>query len=417
MNRTVKLKNISSIIGSGITPSRGNHKYWVDGTIPWLKTGQLGEHKIYDTSEKITVFALENTGIKLFPENTLSIALYGEGKTRGNVSILKSEMTTNQACCNVVIDKTKADYEFVYYLLKTKYNQLRNLSSGVRKNLNADYIKELEINLPNNISTQQKIASVLSSLDSKIELNNRINAELESMAKTLYDYWFVQFDFPDKKGKPYKTSGGKMFWNEELKREIPEGWEVDNLKINSLAELIKPGIEEFEGEKIYLATSDVVDNEINLKAKKITFESRESRANMQPIENSIWFAKMKKSKKVLYFSIFSIEFLNNYILSTGFAGIKCQKHALEFLWNFINNKNFEFIKDRLSTGATQEAINNDLMIYIPLVVPKNEILEKYHRKTHVIYNLIYNNKIENQKLSELRDWLLPMLMNGQVRVV
>ena len=192
----------------------------------------MGEHRIYDTSEKISQIAIDETSIKLFPVNTLAIAMYGEGKTRGNVSILKKAMTTNQACCNVVINKGKADYEFVYYYLKTQYHQLRSLSSGVRKNLNSNDIKEFEIKLPESISNQRNIASVLSALDSKIELNNRINAELEAMAKTLYDYWFVQFDFPDKNGKPYKTNGGKMVWNDELKREIPEGW-----KVKSLAEI------------------------------------------------------------------------------------------------------------------------------------------------------------------------------------
>ena len=154
--------------------------------------------------------------------------MYGEGKTRGSVSILKNVTTTNQACCNIVIDEKKADFEFVYYNLKTQYDNLRNLSSGVRKNLNSNDIKSFEIFLPN-LSTQKQIAKVLSDLDAKIEVNNKINADLEAMAKLIYDYWFVQFDFPDANGKPYKSSGGKMVYNEKLKREIPEGWEVKKL--------------------------------------------------------------------------------------------------------------------------------------------------------------------------------------------
>jgi type I restriction enzyme, S subunit len=210
MSETKRLKDISLFIGSGITPRRDNTEYWENGTIPWLKTEQLGEKNIYDTNEKITQYALNETSIKTFPVNTLSMAMYGEGRTRGNVSILKTEMTTNQACCNIVIDSKKADYEFVYYYLKTQYEQLRKLSSGVRRNLNSNDIKEYEIRLPSKISEQQKITAVLSVLDAKIELNQRINAELESMAKTLYDYWFVQFDFPNEKGKQYKSAGGKM---------------------------------------------------------------------------------------------------------------------------------------------------------------------------------------------------------------
>ena len=171
MFNVVKLKNISKTIGSGITPLRSNPSFWENGTIYWLKTEQLGEHQIYETSEKISQYAIDETSIKIFPKNTLSIAMYGEGRTRGNVSILKAEMTTNQACCNIVIDNKKANYEYVYYFLKTQYINLRSLSSGVRKNLNSNDIKEFEIRLPNEMQTQQKIAKVLSNLDAKIEIN------------------------------------------------------------------------------------------------------------------------------------------------------------------------------------------------------------------------------------------------------
>jgi type I restriction enzyme S subunit len=150
--------------------------------------------------------------------------MYGEGKTRGNVSIIKSEMATNQACCNIELDPELADFEYVYYFLKTQYNELRSLSSGVRKNLNSEDIKNFVIRLPQELKDQRKVAAVLSALDAKIDCNNRINAELEAMAKALYDYWFVQFEFPDANGKPYKSSGGKMVYNATLGREIPLGW-------------------------------------------------------------------------------------------------------------------------------------------------------------------------------------------------
>ena len=116
---TKLLSEISTNISSGLTPLRSNAEFWENGTIPWLKTEQLGEKYIYETNEHISEAALEKTSIKLFPENSLSIAMYGEGKTRGNLSILKKAMATNQACCNVVIDPSKADFEYVYYFLKT----------------------------------------------------------------------------------------------------------------------------------------------------------------------------------------------------------------------------------------------------------------------------------------------------------
>lgn len=410
------IADISIRVSSGITPLRSKPEFWREGSIPWLKTEQIGEKYIYDTHEKISVSALKKTTIKLYPPNTLSIAMYGEGKTRGNLSIIKSEMATNQACCNVEIDPEKANYEYVYYFLKTQYKELRRLSSGVRKNLNTSDIKNFSVRLPSTIEQQDKIAALLSGLDKKIELNNQINSELEAMTKLIYDYWFLQFDFPDNHGKPYKSSGGMMQYNEILKREIPERWNVTNLKKNSLSEIIIPKVYEFDGKKIYLSTSDVQENNINFKAKNVTFSHRPSRANMQPVNNSVWFAKMKNTKKVLYVGDYSKEFIDNLILSTGFAGLKCRKNSLEYVWGSINNNRFEFIKDKLCSSTTQEAINNNTMVLIPFLEPTKEVLDKYHASVKNIYMKIYNNQVENMYLSNLIEWLLPMLMNGQVKI-
>lgn len=312
---------------------------------------------------------------------------------------------------------TEYFYYFLTYSGTLDYLQMRAENRiGSFPQITFDILKPISLAIPD-ISIQSKIVKLISAIDKKIELNNRINAELEQMAKTIYDYWFVQFDFPDENGKPYKSSGGKMFWSEKLKKEIPAGWVVENLKNNCLTTLIKPGIDIFEGEKTYLATADVVNNQINFGADKVTFENRESRANMKPIPNSVWFAKMKNSKKSLYFGEYSDYFLKSFILSTGFAGLVCRKNFyLEYIWGIINNDHFETVKDRLANGATQEAINNDSMTFLPMIIPIDNILLEYHRKTFEMYKKIYLNQITNHKLAELRDWLLPMLMNGQVKV-
>jgi type I restriction enzyme M protein len=158
-------------ISSGLTPLRANSSFWKNGTIPWVKTEQLGEKYIYDTNEKITNKALEETTIKMNPKNTISIAMYGEGKTRGSVSILKEEMTTNQACCNVFLDDEKANYEYVYYFLKTQYENLRNLASGVRHNLNTGHIKSYLIPLPP-LETQNEIVSKIEKIEKDISILN-----------------------------------------------------------------------------------------------------------------------------------------------------------------------------------------------------------------------------------------------------
>lgn len=408
--------------------------------IAFVSQGQSPESKYYSSFDGTPFLQGNRTFGVLYP----SFDTYTRKVTRlakkGDVlmSVRAPVGSLNFAPCDLCIGRGLASLrakngsnKFVYYALKYNVeNLIKQGPATTFDSVNKDIINNFEIIIPEKESEREKIASVLSTLDSKIELNNRINAEIEAMAKTIYDYWFVQFDFPSSlasinsdsdrtlsKVEGYKTSGGEMVYNQELKRQIPKGWEVENLKSNSLTDLIKPRIDIFDGEKTYLATADVSNKEINYGADKITFKNRESRANMQPVKNSIWFAKMKNTKKVLYLGEYSDYFIESFILSTGFAGVKCkEKFSLEYMWGVINSDSFEKIKDRLSNGATQEAINNDSMAFIPLIIPSEDILKAYHKKTFEIYKKIYLNQIENQKLAELRDFLLPMLMNGQIVV-
>ncbi|MCX7067352.1 MAG: restriction endonuclease subunit S [Methylococcales bacterium] len=403
MFKTSKLKEISLSIGSGITPSRGNENYWLNGTIPWLKTEQLGEHKIYGTTEKITKLALKETSIKIFPVDTLSIAMYGEGKTRGNVSILKTAMATNQACCNVIIDKQKADYEYVYYYIKTKYIQLRQLSSGVRKNLNSNDIKEFEVKLPN-LESQQKIASVLSSLDSKIELNNKINTELEAMAKTLYDYWFVQFDFPDKDGKPYKTSGGKMVWNDELKREIPDGWEVGTLS---------------EIANITMGQSPIGESYNTDKNGVIFFQGCTDFGTRFPTVRQFTTQPTRFAKEgdILLSVRAPVGTINiakeNCCIGRGLAALNSKDGCIAYLFGVMVN--LKQIFDRRNVdGTTFGSITKDDLFSLTVIKPNKEVLHQYHKIINPAFEKQNVIELENQTLSTLRDWLLPMLMNGQV---
>ncbi|MFK7061482.1 restriction endonuclease subunit S [Flavobacterium oreochromis] len=397
MSEKIPLKNVSKVIGSGITPLRSNHLYWENGTIFWLKTEQLGERFIYETSEKITQLAIKQTSIKIFPKNTLSIAMYGEGRTRGNVSILKSEMTTNQACCNIVVDETKVYYEYVYYFLKTQYENLRNLSSGVRKNLNSNDIKEFEIILPENLSTQKQIAKVLSDLDAKIELNNKINTELEAMAKTLYDYWFVQFDFPDANGKPYKSSGGKMVWNEALKREIPEGWEVKEL-----------------GEIANFTTGKLDSNaEVqNGKYPFFTCASEPTLTDTFAFDDNVILIAGNNASGNFHINRFKGKFnayQRTYIVTSE------NPVDLEYIYQVLKTET-KLLKSQ-GKGSQTKFLTIGMLTGIKVYRNNIKIIDNYNKIASSIYEKQVIIKEQNQSLSSLRDWLLPMLMNGQVSVV
>jgi type I restriction enzyme S subunit len=400
------LKNISKVINSGLTPLRSNPNYWINGNIPWVKTEQLGVKYIYDSNEKITKNALENTSIKLNPANTLSIAMYGEGKTRGSVSILKNETTTNQACCNVVIDKEKADFEFVYYNLKTQYDNLRNLSSGVRKNLNSNDIKNFEIYLPK-LNIQKQIAKVLSDLDAKIEINNKINQELEAMAKTLYDYWFVQFDFPDKNGKPYKSSGGEMVFNEELKREIPVGWEVKYLT------------EEMDLQYGFPFSTKLFNSEENgVPVIRIRDILKCSISNYSTEEVDEKYKLFKGDILVGMDGNFHINYWNKEgcYLNQRSLRIRSNKNSISEIQTKYSIQPYIKAREKNVSRTTVAHLSAKDVNDLRVLKATNELQLKANKFFVTTLDKIVSNREQNQKLSELRDWLLPMLMNGQVTV-
>lgn len=322
----------------------------------------------------------------------------------------------NQRIGLVTCDESKLLPLFAYYLFMTKSVriQLERSASGTKvKHTSPEKIYDVVVSLPE-VEQQKKIATLLYAIEQKESINKRINDNLEQQLRAIYDYWFTQFDFPDENGNPYRSSGGKMVWNDDLKREIPERWSVASILSNPLSTVIKPGVARFDT-KTYFATADVNGRNI-LEGTQISYEGRESRANMQPTVNSVWFAKMKNSIKHLILNNEMKDLIDNSILSTGFLGLQVQENAFEYVASFISSDYFENRKDILAHGATQEAVNNDDLGSLYFVIPDDSTLQSFHNATKGAYAKISGNIVENRKLSKLRDWLLPMLMNGQAIV-
>jgi type I restriction enzyme, S subunit len=328
-----------------------------------------------------------------------------------------------------VIDK-EINPRFLYYALTqreiTQYLHtiaVNNVSSY--PSLNPSDIGSLGLDVPKEMDDQKKIASVLSSLDSKIELNNRINLELDVMAKTLYDYWFVQFDFPNKKGKPYKTSGGKMVWNEELKREIPEGWEFRPL--NNIVTLIL----DHRGKTPLKLGGDWVTKGkgiIALSAKHV----KGGKLVKLDEANVVSFNMYKKwmSEKLMEGDILMTseaplgEFyfiLNdtNYCLSQRLFAIRADQSQVfpTYLYFELSKGNGLSQIIGKQSGSTVFGIRQDELRKVKVLKPTFELQKKFDEKTRPMLLQIRNNEFQNQKLTEIRDWLLPMLMNGQVKVI
>lgn len=327
-----------------------------------------------------------------------------------------NQLLCGTGCFRVRITDSKVYPIFLSYFLdrlETKKWLTNHAVGSNMPNLNTDILAAVPIKLPD-YEEQIKIGDFLYNIDKKIKCNKKINDNLQSQLKLMYDYWFTQFDFPDENGKPYRSSGGAMVWNKQIKRKIPVNWCIGSIANNSLLQIIKPGIEKFD-EKIYLATADVVGTDI-MTGSVVKYHNRENRANMQPMVDSIWFAKMKNSVKHLYFNSTMKSIIDNVVLSTGFCGLQCSKLSFEYIASFIEHSYFETIKNILAHGATQEAINNDDLYNIALVIPPNNVIQLYHERTKEIYAQISNNICEIRKLTTLRDWLLPMLMNGQAKI-
>ena len=322
----------------------------------------------------------------------------------------------NQALLRVRINEKIIDRNYFLYYFRAYIAKVITGGSGDSTIPNfppMDFVKNVEVELPD-LVIQRKIGRILKKIDKKYELNNQINNNLEELMKTIYQRWFIEFEFPNEEGKPYKSNGGKLVYNEELKYRIPEKWKVDNCYETNMFEIIKPGVQWFEI-KNYLATGNVEGNNIT-NGVYVGYDNRESRANMQPLPNSIWFAKMKNSIKHITLSSNSEWFNEKYILSTGFLGIKCKEDTLCYLHCFIYSDYFEKVKDMLAHGATQEAINNEDLKAIKLIVPDKRVLKLFENYTKAIIQDELDVIHENQRLDSLKEFILPLLMNGQINV-
>ena len=223
--KKLKISDCAEVVCGG-TPSTSKSEYW-DGNISWITPKDLSNYNsvyISKGSRNISELGLNNSSAKLLPKNTILLT------TRapiGYIAIAKNELSTNQGFKSLIMKNGNIP-EFFYYLLKHNIDRIKNLGNGTTfMEVNSTSLKNLELFIPP-LEEQKKIASILSSLDDKIEINNRMNKILEETAQTIFKEWFINFNFPNAKGKPYKDSGGKMIKSEL--GEIPEGWEVTTLE-------------------------------------------------------------------------------------------------------------------------------------------------------------------------------------------
>jgi type I restriction enzyme S subunit len=334
--------------------------------------------------------------------------------TVGNVAYFSDEIPYEQIRINsgmiILRPNSKEIHPYYLYLfLRSDLFKAQVLSQGsgsAQPQLPIGSLKNIIIPWKN-ISIQQKIASVLSALDSKIELNNRINAELEAMAKTLYDYWFVQFDFPDKDGKPYKTSGGKMVWNEEMKRDIPEGWEVKYLT------------EEMDLQYGFPFSTELfndIGNGIPVIRIRDILNCSISNYSTEEVDD-----KYRINKGDIIVGMdgnFHINYWNrdNCYLNQRSLRIRSNNESISEIQARYSIEPFIQAREKNVSKTTVAHLSAKDVNDLKILKADNEFQIKANTFFNSNLEKIVSNRIQNQKLTELRDWLLPMLMNGQVRV-
>ncbi|MGL5108877.1 MAG: restriction endonuclease subunit S [Vibrio ordalii] len=339
--------------------------------------------------------------------------------TVGEVYLERSS-SINYAIKNIGVFSCKDDKraEWLYYYLRSpsarKHIQ-RYLSGAVQKFLSLGALRDFPV-LPFDEKASVAVG-IVAAIDKKIELNNRINAELEAMAQTLYDYWFVQFDFPDANGKPYKSSCGKMVYNPTLKREIPEGW---NWKpVSSIIE-VKDGTHDSpkpSDSGQYLITSK------HLKPSGIDFY------DAYLISQEDFDAVNKRSKVdegdfllsmigTVGLSQWAMKIDTPYaIKNIGLFKTSQAPEMADYIYAAVTSLHGRaYLQQNQSTGTSQPYVTLGTLRSIPILIPNERVFEQFNAKIKPIHKLMYENTAENQKLANLRDWLLPMLMNGQVSV-
>ncbi|WP_400199407.1 restriction endonuclease subunit S [Methanobrevibacter smithii] len=395
---------ISGPFGSNISS-----KYFTEHGVPVIRGNNLTE----DNTKFIDggfVFVSEEKAKELNTYADVDDLVFTAAGTIGQVGIIPKNSKFDRYIISnkqlrVTLDLNKVNQHYAYYWFSSKLinKYIKQLNTGSTIPLiNLSILKGLPIPLPSK-DLQDKIANIIINIDKKIETNERINKNLEEQLLRIFDSWFLKFELSN------EFSDSKLGL-------IPKGWKIDYLGSKKSCSIIKSGIDEFDNSKIYIATADVDNSIITSNNTLITMDDKPSRANMQPISNSIWFAKMIDSKKLIMVDEYCNDLLNNYIFSTGFCGLKCVDKYFYYLWTFLLTDVFDVMKNNFCTGTTMQAINNKDTKLIEFVLPDDKTITQFNSIAKPMFKKIYYNNLEIKKLQRLRDTLLPKLMSGEIDV-
>ena len=403
-----KLGEIGTIV-TGKTPSTTNANFF-NGDIPFITPSDIsGNPFMLENAER----HISEEGFKSIASNTISgvsVLVGCIGSDMGNVAIVKTKCATNQQINAITQIKSFCNPVYLYYLLSTYKSRFKSLAgSTTTPILPKSVFEDIDISLPL-IEVQNSIASFLSNIDKKIVGNRQINQNLEAIAKQLYDYWFVQFDFPNEEGKPYKSSGGAMVWNDKLKREIPQGWKCGSLLdiaiyTNGLAcQKFRPTDEN----RLPVVKIKEMHEGISSDTE---FVKADIPDNVKVFDGDVLFSWSASLEVMLW--AYGNGGLNQHIFKvTSKDGYPKSFYFYQLLEYVVHFKRMAEARKTTMGHITQEHLQQSV-IALP---PSLDLPLQLEKRIAPVFDAIVLNNQEIARLIKQRDELLPLLMNGQVSV-
>ena len=406
-----KVEELCRRIISGGTPSTTKKEFY-GGDIPWLKTQEVKFNRIYDTETKITKLGYESSSAKMIEPNSIIVAMYGA--TAAKLAINKIELSTNQACCNLTVDEKKANYYFLYYYLLNEYSNLVKLTNGgAQQNLNSGVIRNYEVLAPD-LKTQNRIASILSSIDNSIELNQQTNKTLEEIPKIIFKEWFVNFNFQNSKSKMQSTEIG----------EIPVDWKVETFEnvFDADRGLSYKGAGLAESDAMPMHNLNSVLEGGGYKTYGIKYYNGDYKDKHIVKTGELIVANTEQGHKYLligYPAIIPSFYGEQGIFSHHIYRLRPKKNCYltsDFIFHLLLQPQLRDQVVGFANGTTVNMLKMEGLQKPKFAMPPKQLAEKFIAIAKANRLQIEQNIEENKTLSSLRDLLLPKLMKGEINV-
>tara|TARA_X000000368_G_scaffold319516_1_gene256711 strand:- start:386 stop:1678 length:1293 start_codon:yes stop_codon:yes gene_type:complete len=397
---------------------RNDKRLFENGIYPLIQTGDVKESNIFigEYSKQYNDFGLKQS--KIWPKGTLCITV---AANIAETAILSYDMCFPDSVVGFSANNDECTEIFMHYIFSYIRKTIKSRIQGsIQDNINLEYLTGISFKIPEK-QKLLKIEKILLDLDLKIELNNNINVQIKSLVKLIYDYWFVQFDFPNKNGEPYKSSGGKMIYEKELNREIPKDWV--KCKLGDVIKKIGTGLNPRNNFKLGGGNNYYITIK-NIEQGKVILDDNCDRIDDSALEIINKRSDLNKGD-ILYTSIqpvgttyFVQEAPCNWNINESVFTIRpdCEKVSSEFLYCFLSGDYIKAYTDNASAGSVHKGIRHESLKDCKFILPPKDIIKKFTKNVTELLSKQYLIEKENRELIRLRDWLLPMLMNGQVTV-